>query len=183
MKRAGCCSATKPSNVPRHRTTADRRGTRKAAMVINSGKSAALSSLRGVPKSVPVARQVGAPATLPDLSALSFADQKLPLGRGHLSDESLEKLSFFDPSAHLLMELRGNVKSPSPPVLLPREQGRFMDRTFPSAATGGIPAPFLAYRKRCLNEGLDSANPPEDAFPGLTGQFRSRHDGKYIYLP
>jgi hypothetical protein len=29
-------------------------------MVINSGKSAALSSLRGVPKSVPVARQVGA---------------------------------------------------------------------------------------------------------------------------
>jgi hypothetical protein len=176
MKRAGCCSGSSPSKVPRQRTVADRLGTRKAAMPTNPGQSAAFSGPRGAPTVVWVAWKAGSCRVLsPLLSALPFADQKFPLDRGHLSDQALEELPFLDPSGHLLTELRRNMQSSCPPTLLPSQQCRFMDRTFPSATACGIAAPFLTDRKRGLNERLDLANAREDASSRFIGQCWSCH--------
>ena len=109
------------------------------------------------------------------LSVLSLADQKLSLSRRHLSDEALEKPSFFDPSGHLLTELARNMQSSCPPSLLPSQQCRFMDRTFPRATARGIATPFLTNRKRCLNERFDLAYARENAFPRFAGQCGSCH--------
>ena len=165
MKRARCCSGSSPSKVPRHRTIAERRGTRKAAKATTLDQSAAIFAVRGGPIVVPGACEVGTPEAFCALSPLSFADQKLPLGRGHLSDEVFEEFPFFDPSGHLLTELRRNVKGSSPPAFLPGEQCCFMDGTFACTTTGGISAAFLANRQGRLKERFDLANAREDAPP------------------
>ncbi len=164
MKRARCCSGSSPSKVPRHRTIADRWGTRKAAKATTPGQAAAISAVRGGPIVVPGAWEVGTRETFSALSALSFADEKLSLGSGHLSDEVFEQFPFFDPSGHLLTEFRRNVQGSSSPALLPGQQCSFMDRTFACATTGRISAAFLANRQRRLNERFDLANAREDAF-------------------
>jgi len=75
--------------------------------------------MRAAPTVVPIAWDAGNSGAFFGLSVLSFADEKLPLGRGHLSDEVFEELAFFDPFGHLLSELRRNVQGARPPPLFP----------------------------------------------------------------
>jgi len=172
MKRAGCCSGSNPSRVPRHRTIADRLGTRKRAIPTDSGQSAAHSAIRGAPLVVHIPGETNSRRASSDFS---FANQDLPLNCRHLSHEVLEQLSFFDPLGHLLAEIGWNMQSFCPTALFPSEQSRLMNRPFPRTPALRIAAPLLTDGKRCLNKRFYLSNACQDALPTFIGQCWSRH--------
>ena len=88
-------------------------------MATNPDQSGGLAAMRGAQTVVPIAWDAGTSGAFSGLSVLSLADEKLPLGRGHLSDEVFEELAFLDPFGYLLTELRRNVQSTRPPTLFP----------------------------------------------------------------
>ena len=103
MKRAGCFSGSSPSRVPRHRTVADRLGTRKGAISMDSVQSAAHPDICGAPLTVRIPGEANPRGASSDFS---FTNQDLPLNCRHLPHEVFEELSFFDPLGHLLPEIR-----------------------------------------------------------------------------
>ena len=116
------------------------------------------------------------------LPFLFLRGQKLPLGLGHLCHEALEKLSFLDPSLHLLAKLHRDIDGAGAFFFLPGQKSHFMEGALGSTPASRTATPFFGKSKGGLNEGLYLSKALQSPLPPSIGDQGTCHNDKYIYL-
>jgi hypothetical protein len=107
----------------------------------------------------------------------SKVHQIVSLRLRHLRDESSKRPTLLDPIRNFLTQLDGDIERARARPLFPRQQGRWVHRSFLGTAAARVPATLLGNREGCLDERFDPAQTPQYAFALLAGHQRSGHNG------
>jgi hypothetical protein len=106
------------------------------------------------------------------------------LDPGHALDEPFEFSPFRDPLRNLGAQLAGDMEGAGLPFLLPREQGRLMDRTFAGATAARVAAPGAGDGEAGRQKGAQTSQAFQDSPARRVGgqQLCPLHSLKYTYF-